>query len=65
MLAVMALLWVFALTMFVGVTVIVGAVSIDPRSAALMMVAPALVLAIAAAAYTPTRRLFGRIFYLS
>lgn len=50
--------------MFVGVVALVGAGDVDPRPAALWMLAPAAIIAFAAAIYAPTRRLFGGMFYL-
>jgi len=50
--------------MFMGVVVAVGAGDVDPRTATLWMLAPAAIIAFATAVYTPTRRLFGRMFYL-
>ena len=55
---------VFFLVMFVGVVALVGAGDVDPRPAALWMLAPAAIIAFAAAIYAPTRRLFGGMFYL-
>ena len=59
-----AIVGVFSLVMFMGVVVLVGAGDADPRADALWMLAPAANIAFATAVYTPTRRLFGRMFYL-
>jgi|GEM_PF-3213503 len=63
-LAVMAFLFVFWLTLCVGTVILVGGFDFEPRSAALIALAPSVLLAVGAAAARRTRDLFAKFFYL-
>jgi len=64
-LGLVAFIFVFLLVMFLGVVVLVGAFEVDPRRAALFVIAPAFIVALGAALYGPTRTFFARIVILT
>ena len=64
MLATLAFLLVFSLSMFIGVSVLAGAAHLDPRAAAIDMLIPAVLISAAAAAFRPTRRFFSSITFI-
>lgn len=59
-----AFIVVFLLAMLIGTSVLVGAASHEPRSAALLVLGPAVVLGGAAAVIRPVRRLFGQWWFI-
>jgi len=65
LLGVLAFALIFFLTMFVGVAVVVGAMNVGPREAALFTLLPATLLGLAAAIHGPSRRFFSWIIFLS
>jgi len=62
--AVMAFLWVFWLTLLLGVVLLVGVADVAPRSAALTMLIPSGALGAITAVFRPTREFFSKLFYL-
>jgi len=62
--AILAFIFVFWLSLFVITIVLIGALEVEPRRAALFALAPAAALGGLSAAIRPLRRLFGHMFML-
>ena len=60
--AILAFLMIFWLSLVITTVILVGALSLEPRAAALLSTIPATLLGVCGAAYQPTRNLFSAIW---
>jgi len=60
--AILAFLMIFWLCLIVVTVALVGALSFDPRAAALLATIPASLMGVSGAAYRPTRNFFSTIW---